>query len=474
MALQQYRIAEFLGINQSACENNIYAGESPDARNMDTAGGQLAVARGYVRHCAPAHASPASVLRLAIWHKDGVRRFVTATAGGLQVLEEGADAWRTLAAFSSPAVQADFQALKIASTEYLLMAGGAQSIVKWDGSASDAAAFGSAAQLSDAPVGLLELYYGRLFSAGDPNHPCRLYWSCAPGDERTVEDWSQSAASENVGGGHVEVGTDSDPITGLFALSNQLLIFKRDSLYRLLGDRPSNYRIYPVNASMAQPVHTACVRVGDVLYFLTETGMYYFDGQTVRRAADADKIKAFLAGADLSGCCGAACRDRLYFAVKTGASAVNNALVTYDLPRGTYMVRDGFTIHGLQADGGVLFLLAGDGRVCRFDEGDSYDGAEIRAYWRTPMTDLGGKIAVKQLRELYLRGTGGVIAVEAISDSGTVFFDRLMPASLTDVLEAPLTGDGRAFCLRLSNENGAGFTIDGGVELLLDAKRRVL
>ena len=138
------------------------------------------------------------------------------------------------------------------------------------------------------------------------------------------------------------------------------------------------------------------------------------------------------------------------------------------------MVRDGFTIHGLQADGGVLFLLAGDGRVCRFDEGDSYDGAEIRAYWRTPMTDLGGKIAVKQLRELYLRGTGGVIAVEAISDSGTVFFDRLMPASLTDVLEAPLTGDGRAFCLRLSNENGAGFTIDGGVELLLDAKRRVL
>ena len=473
MALQQYRIPEFLGINQSACENNIHAGESPDARNMDTDGGRLAVARGYVRHCAPAHPSPESVLRLAVWHKDGVRRFVTATADGLQVLDEDADAWQTLATFAAPAVQADFQTLKIASTEYLLMAGGAQQIVKWDG-ASAAAAFGSAEQLSDAPVGLLELYYGRLFAAGDPNHPCRLYWSCAPGDERTVEDWSQSAASENVGGGHVEVGTDSDPITGLFALSNQLLIFKRDSLYRLLGDRPGNYRIYPVNASMAQPVHTACVRVGDVLYFLTETGMYYFDGQTVRRAADADKIKAFLADADLSDCRGAACRDRLYFAVKTGGSAVNNALVTYDLPRGTYMVRDGFTIHGLQADGGVLFLLAGDGRVCRFDEGDSYDGAEIRAYWRTPMTDLGGKIAVKQLRELYLRGSGGVIAVEAISGGATVFFDRLMPASPADVLEAPLSGDGRAFCLRLSNENGARFTVDGGVELLLDAKRRVL
>ena len=49
-----------------------------------------------------------------------------------------------------------------------------------------------------------------------------------------------------------------------------------------------------------------------------------------------------------------------------------------------------------------------------------------------------------------------------------------MPATLSDVLEARLAGDGRAFCLRLSNEHGTRFTIDGGVELLLDAQRRVL
>lgn len=474
MALQQYRISQFLGINQGECENSIQSGESPDARNMDTAGGQLSVANGYVRHQDAAHAAPADVLRMAVWHLGGTRRFLTATPTGLQVLAEGAAAWQTLAAFSTPAVQADFQTLKIGSTEYVLMAGGAGQIVKWDGTASAATAFGSAQQLSDVPVGLLELYYSRLFSAGDPAHPCRLYWSCAPGDDRTVEDWSQAQASENVGGGHVEVGTDSDPITGLFALSNQLLIFKRDSLYRLLGDRPSNYRIYPVSASMAQPVHTACVRVADVLYFLTDTGLYYFDGQTVLRAPDADKIKNFLAGADLSDCRAAACRDRLYFAVRTGGSAVNNAIVEYDLSRRTYMIRDGFTVHGLCADGGVLFLLSGDGRVCRFNEGDTYDGTPISAYWRTPMTDLGGKIAVKQLKELYLRGSGGVITVEAISGGLTVFFDRLMPAALSDVLEAKLSGDGRAFCLRLSNGHGTRFTIDGGVELLLDAQRRVL
>ena len=60
MALQQYRIPQFLGLNQGACENGIDAGESPDARNMDTAGGQLRVARGYVRHHEAAHPAPAT------------------------------------------------------------------------------------------------------------------------------------------------------------------------------------------------------------------------------------------------------------------------------------------------------------------------------------------------------------------------------------------------------------------------------
>ena len=153
----------------------------------------------------------------------------------------------------------------------------------------------------------------------DAEHPSRLYWSAAPGDGRSVEDWSSAAASENVGGGHVEVGTDSDPITGLFALSNQLLIFKRDTLYRLLGDRPSNYRIYPVGAAMTQPVSSACVRYGDVLYFLTEKGLYYFDGQTAARAFDADKVRELLT--DTCGVTGENADEILRFIACPGTSA---------------------------------------------------------------------------------------------------------------------------------------------------------
>ena len=365
--------------------------------------------------------------------------------------------------------------LKLQSTEYLIIGNGASQLLKWDGESASAAAFGSAEALSNRPVNFVELYFGRLFAAGDPDYPSRLYWSCAPGENRTLEDWSSVEESENVSGGHVEVGADSDPITGVFALSNQLLIFKRDSLYRLLGDRPGNYRILPVNAAMRQPVYTSVIRYGDVLYFLTDGGMYYFDGQEVHRLPDADKVRAFLSGADMTGCLSAACRDVLYYAVREHTDAGgNDAVLTYDLARGTYMVRRGFLTKGLCCVGGVLFLLDGSGYLCRFNEGDSYAGERIQAYWNTPMTDLSEKACNKHIRELYLRGKGGILAAEAVCADGTAYYERVMPGAGGDILEVPLTGGGRAFALRFSNVNGSSFTLEGGVELLVDVQRRIL
>ena len=477
MALRQYRIPMFYGVHQGLQEDRIDGGESPDACNMDTSGGRLTVANGYLRESSAAFPSPQNAKRLFVWNRADGKKFLLATENKLYALDGAAGEWTLLYTFdaNAAAAQYDFQVVKIASTEYLLVASGVSQIAKWDGESEAAEAFGGAELLSDTAVNFVELYYSRLFAAGDAENPSRLYYSQAPGDERTIENWTSADESANVGGGTVEIGTDSDPVTGLFAMSNQLLIFKRDSLYRLLGDRPSNYRIQPVGGSLLQPVHTACTRVGDVLFFLTEGGMYYFDGQNVQRKSDADKVKDFLAGADLSACVAAACRDKLYFAVKEDATASgNDAILVYDLARGTYMVRRGFVAHGLCTAGGTLYLLDGNGRVCRFNEGETYDGARIEAYWKTPMTDLDSKAVVKKLEELYLRGTGGILSLEAVTESGTVYDERLMPAAGEDILELRLTGEGRAFRLVFQNVNGSHFTIDGGVELLMDMQRRVL
>ena len=477
MALRQYRIPVFYGIAQNITENRQNDGESPDACNMDTQSGRLSVAKGYVRESGTAFPATEEARRLYVWRRAESRLLLVATADKLFVLDEAAGEWKQLYDFATQAsaAQYDFLPVKIASTEYLLIANGTARMAKWDSVSETAEAFGSAEGLSDMAVNFVEFYYSRLFAAGDAQNPSRLYYSQAPGDTRTIENWTAATESENVSGGFVDVGTGSDPITGLFALSNQLLIFKRDSLYRLLGDRPGNFRIQPVNGTMQQPVHTACVRVGDVLYFLTQGGMYYFDGQTVQRKTDADKVQLLLQGATLSDCVAAVRGDRLYFALREGTSETkNNAILIYDLARGTYMIRRGFQARGLYAAGGTLNLLDGNGFVCRFEEGETYDGARIDAYWKTPMTDLDSKAVNKRLEELYLRGNGGILSVEAVTESGTVYNERLMPGGSERILELGLNGDGRAFQLVFRNVNGSHFTIDGGVELIMDMQRRVL
>lgn len=477
MALRQYRIPVFYGLQQGVTENRQNDGESPDACNMDTSGGRLSVAKGYVREHEAAFAAPESVRRLYVWLRAGGRHILAATATQLYTLNEMTGSWRVLYTFAAEAsaAQYDFQTVKIANTEYLLIANGVSQMAKWDGESESAQAFGNTEGLSDVAVNFLELYYSRLFAAGDAANPSRLYYSQAPGDTRTIENWAVAEESENVSGGFVDVGTDSDPITGLFALSNQLLIFKRDSLYRLLGDRPGNFRILPVNGTMQQPVHTACARVGDVLYFLTGGGMYYFDGQSVQRKADADKVRNLLSGANLSACAAVSHGDKLYFAFREAAGeGGHDAILIYDLARGTYLLRRGFQAQGFYAAGGTLYLLDANGYVCRFEEGETYDGARIDAYWKTPMTDLDSKAVNKRLEELYLRGSGGILSVEAVTESGTVYNERLMPGESERILELNLTGDGRAFQLVFRNVNGSHFTIDGGVELIMDTQRRVL
>lgn len=477
MALRQYRIPVFYGMAQNVTENRLNDGESPDACNMETQGGRLSVAKGYARESGLAFPTPVDARRLYVWRRASERKLLVATERELFVLDENAGIWRAIYDFgaTATATQYDFLPVKIASTEYLLIASGMARMAKWDGESETAEPFGSEEGLSDIAINFVAFYYARLFAAGDSRNPSRLYYSQAPGDTRSIENWASAEESENVGGGFVEIGVGSDPITGLFALSNQLLIFKRDSLYRLLGDRPGNFRIQPVNGTMQQPVHTACVRVGDVLYFLTSDGMYYFDGQTVQRKADADKVSLLLQHADLTECMAAARGDRLYFAFReTAHEGANEAVLIYDLARGTYMLRRGFQARGLFAAGGMLYLLDGNGFVCRFEEGETYDGARIDAYWKTPMTDLDSKAVNKRLEELYLRGSGGILSVEAVTESGTVYNERLMPGESERILELGLNGDGRAFQLVFRNVNGSHFTIDGGVELILDIQRRVL
>lgn len=475
MSYHTLKLDTFTGVVTGKNNNNITLDNSPDACNFDTSGGRLAVAGGLGLAFTSGLSQVPKKYRLYMFEKNGLAMGLVCTDGGLYYYS-GKTSPRTrilnLSSLSLSPDRFDFQLAKIGSDERLIISCGASTLYKWDFTSSAPQPFGSAEQLSNLPQRYLSLYFGRLFSAGNPDNPARLYWSKAPGGDRTIEDWSYDENSPNVSGGHVEVGTDTDPITGLFALSNQLVILKRDSIYRLIGDRPSSFRILPVDATLEQPLHTAVVQRGDRLFFLTKSGLSFYDGQTVQHPAYGRNIRGILKNVSLDCAVASSCGDKLYFAVKESPTAAyNDLLIEFDTSRECFMLRRGQPFVDISSCHGKQYVLDDRAEISVFDGSRYYSGQPINASWTTPLIDLGSKATDKQLIELYAVGEG-YLEVEVLDKGGV---HRSSAHLKKDCLtEIPLHGGGRVFRLRIKNGFNKPLVLDSGLEILMDVQRRPL
>lgn len=469
MSIKTYDIPYFLGINQAGGENSLSSRFAIDAVNMDTEGGCLRVADGFYKLNAIPVPGNGRIELLSSLKTASGEIPVVMSGGKLYALISNRWELMHTASRQDTNVTCDAAMVRIGSTDCLVIADGQNQLIKFDG--ESVTAFGSAEGCSDMPVSFLTMYRGRLFAAGDPENPDRLYYSVLPGSGRTVEDWGYVEASPAVEGGHTEVGSiGGDPIVAIKALSNQLLIFKKNSLYRLIGDRPSNYTIEHIDADMPTTRHTSIAVYGDMLYFVTRDGLYYYNGVTVRPCPDMRLIKSIMARAELAKCRAVIVGGKLYFNYTSG---MDDEMMVYDLEERKYMRRNGFDISELAAIGGKLIMINRKRILYEFGDSTSYDGEPIEAFWRTPYTDLGDKAAIKSPRMLYLRGRGDGIKVEIELDGKkSAYYAPLKKAGGGEVTELPVFNEGRCLGLTFSNVNGGFFELTGGVELEMGLRRR--
>jgi len=463
------KLKGFLGMQQGKSDPMTPANCAVDCCNVETRGGVLKRMKGFTALCAPV-SDTANIKRAYIWSRRGLNDLrISCSETDLYCYNSLQNAWISFYTISEQGLDMDSVSLlrvKIGDDDYLLIANGQGAILKWDGVIVNAPTpFGSAELGSSAPVSMMAMHYGRLFSAGSGVSPCRLYWSCAPGGTRTIENWGASDDGADVSGGYVEVGIDSDPITGLFALSNQLVIFKRNRLYRLIGDRPSNYRIVTVPASFPDVNRSLCVTYADRLFFLTELGLYYYDGQNVYRTQNGAALADMLKSADFSCATAAAVNDRLCFAFrKSSASTANDVVIEYDVLRDCFLTRSGFKATSLFEHRGRLYIVTDGDALAVFDDSNSYCGARINAYWQTPRFDFETLHTSKRALLLSLSGRGGLMKADCIADGDERSAYARLPDE-TGTADVPLTGEGRAISIRLSNVNGSDFEITDGPEL---------
>ncbi len=474
MAYTYGALTAFSGIRTDLSESLLRADQTPDACNMDTRSGDLKSAGGFSRAASGVLSAQTPLTRLYLYTTERGTRYLATSQDALFFYHSAQRVWREIYRFTDTLdpKRMDFLPIRIGSDNRLLITHGGGQAVLYNAVTNEVTPFGSAAKLSDVPVSFAQLYFGRLFASGNMLEPCRLYWSKAPGGARTIDDWRTDAASENVSGGFVDIGIGDDPITGLVALSNQLLIITRNGMYRLLGDRPSNFRVTAIDAAFSMPTHTGCVRYADRVYFLTDSGLYFYDGQTVRRPQGGTAVQALLERADLSGMMSAACDDMLYFAYRSDEQAETlDRMIEYDLLRDCCMLRSGFSLIDLQSRGGRLFALTGDGKAVCFDGSADYDGDPIEAWWQMPIMDFGHKEADKILLSLTACGEGAV-RIRAESNGGVYETQAAFGDTPLSVTEIPLRGVGRVFRLRFETVNGRPMRLGAKAALLFDLQRR--
>lgn len=139
---------------------------------------------------------------------------------------------------------------------------------KWDGQdpANEYVDLGG----TPPPMKFVRKHQGRLWGAGNPAAPDRLYY-CTPGNH---EEWNGVGDSAHI---DIDPGDgDSSGITAIFpSFRGQLFVAKQNALYKISGTDPLTYKVDVVTYGLGCISHNSAVAVDmDDVYFASERGFH--------------------------------------------------------------------------------------------------------------------------------------------------------------------------------------------------------
>lgn len=270
-------------------------------------------------------------------------------------------------------------------------------------------------QKIDAPdkFGSIAQYNERIFGTGAISQPDRIWYS-APFNPK---DWELNAEIPEDGAGFIDYPTwDGDAFIALVPFGADLLAFKRNSLCVITGTNPGEYTIYKTFGTEG-PVakDTICV-YRNMVFFLTTNGIGMFDGSTIRTISrDAiSHITNNITGYVSTRTAKAVIHNGVYMcAVPYQNTERNNAVIEYDIERGTYMLHTGLYVsawshNNVATENSLsntvsLYMATYDQPlvISEYGYSNSYGGRPIHSVWQSPWTDVGHKESVKSAFRVY-------------------------------------------------------------------------
>lgn len=456
--LTDFKGGLFLSLNEEMIPRNA----TPFAQNVQIADGTLRTAAGYRKYITipitDGAGNPVAVGSIMKFYRNsGNVSYLLAAAGGRVLYWDpsaSADGgWRTIGnGFSSDTF--DYLNYQNDTTEMVILGNGIEATQKWTGPAEGGVSLNP---LGGNPPRMksMALHFERLWGIGDSTNPNSASYS----NQKEPENWDES---DEDWAGHIDVLTwDGGVLLGISNIFDDVVLYKTHNVFRVIGTYPGQYELRQVFTTRSAISERSVVSEGALAFHLCYDGIYVYDG-TQAQLLGGERMKAYfrtLNQAALSGACAAVYNDKLFMAIPEGSSAVNNAVIEYDILNDSFMLRRGMEVTQFMEYDDKLLFCAPDGYVYSFDEGTSLDGKNIEAIYETPWEDLGRRDLVKTLQELYvvLEGRGRLL-VTLITDTMKRSYVINLPRR-AEVMRLPVFAEGRRFKLRFENVAGSWFTI---------------
>ena len=452
--MNAFKIKNFAGgLNQSADDSLLSVNQSRDAQNVDVSSGTLKTISGYSKYIATA--APAGITRLMKFYKNNTSTgavtsyLLAATATAIYYWT--GSAWTSLATGLTSG-DWDYFNYQIGATDVVIMGNGADTMKKWDGT--------TFADLGGNPPNMksVTLHSERIWGTGVKATPNSVYYSDTIGKGHTgPENWTIAEDRAGV----VSVPTwDGGVCIGISNIFSDVVIFKTNNIFRVVGTYPSVYEVKQVYSSVGAIAEKTIVSGNDRAFFLSKDGLYYYNGVSAYPLLGDMAKDVVINPSYAKNAVSIIHKNVLYCAFPEDNSTANNAVFVYDLLNKNLMIWRGIAVTDFMEYEDNLLFTNSTGYVFHIDDtATSFDGTSITAYWETPWQDLDAFRVTKTADTLYFYAKGnGIMRVDVTFDGKTKTKTvTLSPSGKLHSLSLNL--EGRRFKMKFSNVSGSRFEL---------------